>query len=108
MRGDCRFPFAGTSRSEPNVCSAQACTVRAVIRLVATDQTVILTDDQVMRARYQLLEFIPATKVAVRRGPGVMIDVPGHSLDELAPAILRAVEDAVGCTMIATEAILCT
>lgn len=70
-----------------------------MIRLTADDTSIVLTDDQVRRAKFHLMEFIPATRIKVSRGPGVTIVVPGHSVGELAPAVLAAVEDAVGCSV---------
>jgi hypothetical protein len=75
-----------------------------MLRLVAQGSSIVLTDEQVTKAKYPLLEFLPAVKCVVHRGPGVEILVPGHSTEELMPAVLRAVEAAVGCPLAVEEA----
>ena len=57
----------------------------------------------VERAKYPLLQFIPCTAVNVQLGPPLVIEVPGHEVSELAPAVLAAVEAAVGCRLVAED-----
>lgn len=68
-----------------------------MIRLVAEDRSIVLSREQVLRVQYQLLEFIPAVRCDVSPGPGVVIEVPGHEIHELAPGVLAAVESVMGC-----------
>jgi hypothetical protein len=57
----------------------------------------VLTEAQAMKIQYLLLEFIPAQRSIVHRGPGVVVDVAGREPDELAPGILRRIEEIADC-----------
>jgi hypothetical protein len=57
----------------------------------------------IWKVEYPLLEFVPCTVVEVDPGPPLVITVPGHGLSELAPAVLRLVEDVVGSRLTAEE-----
>lgn len=67
-----------------------------MIRLTAPQEMVGLDVD---RVKYPLLQFIPCTRVDVDLGPPLVITVPGHGLDELAPGVLARVEEIVGCSL---------
>jgi hypothetical protein len=68
-----------------------------VIRLSAEIEALVLTEAQAMKIQYQVLEFMPAQRCAVHRGPGVVVEVAGHEPDELAPGILRRIEEITDC-----------
>lgn len=70
-----------------------------VLRLIAEATSLVLTEQQVTRAQYPLMEFLPTARCEVRRGPGVEIVVRDRGPADLMPAILRRVEEAVGCAM---------
>ncbi|MFD3404593.1 hypothetical protein ACFWUU_28150 [Kribbella sp. NPDC058693] len=67
-----------------------------MIRLTADDLT--LTDSQALKIRYHLLEFIPATRCTIHRGPGPVIEVPDHDPAELAPGVLDRIEQIANCS----------
>ncbi|HEY3559551.1 MAG TPA: hypothetical protein VGL05_18905 [Kribbella sp.] len=69
-----------------------------MIRLSGEIEALVLTEDQATKIRYQLLEFIPARRCIVHRGPGIVIEVAGREPDELAPGILRRIEQIAECT----------
>jgi hypothetical protein len=71
-----------------------------VIRLIAQDTTLVLTERQVLKIQYWLLEFIPATRCHVHPGPGIVIEVPDHNYDEVAPALAQRVQEIVGCPIL--------
>jgi hypothetical protein len=66
-----------------------------VIRLTADSTT--LTESQALKIQYHLLEFIPATRCTIHRGPGVVIEVPDHASDELTPGTLHRIEQIAAC-----------
>jgi hypothetical protein len=72
-----------------------------VLRLTASTQANSSIDIQ--KVKYPLLELIPCNVVDVELGPPVVITVPGHGLSELAPGVLRRLEDLVGCSLVAEE-----
>ena len=76
-----------------------------MIWLSAQDPEISLTEEQVQRVQFWLLEFIPAVRVDVWSGPGVVIQVPGHRPDELTQGILAEVERVVGCQIVVTGAL---
>ncbi|MER7246649.1 NUDIX hydrolase [Kribbella sp. NPDC000426] len=67
-----------------------------MIRLTAESAT--LTEAQALKVQHHLLEFIPTTHCTIYRGPGVVIEVPDHDPDELAPGILHRIEELAACT----------
>ena len=70
-----------------------------MLRLRATDESVVLSKEDLDRALFPLMEFLPTSKVKVRNGPGLQIIVRDRSPADLMPAILDAVERTVGCPM---------
>lgn len=69
-----------------------------MIRLSAEREGLVLTEVQELKIKFHLLEFIPADRATVRRGPEIVVEVAGHEPDELAPGILRRMEEIAGCT----------
>ena len=82
---------------------ALRCKTRAVLRLRATDTSVVLSRAELDRALYPLMEFLPTSKINVRNGPGLQIIVRDRSPADLMPAILEAVERTVGCAMVVDD-----
>lgn len=82
---------------------ALRCKTRAVLRLRATDTSVVLSRAELDRALYPLMEFLPTSKIKVRNGPGLQIIVRDRSPADLMPAILQAVERTVGCAMVVDD-----
>jgi hypothetical protein len=81
--------------------AADAATVRTwdssyVIRLVAEDDQLTLTDQQVDRIRLWLLALIPATGCKITPGPTAEIVVADHEPKELTAGLLRRVEEIAG------------
>lgn len=70
-----------------------------MLRLRATDMSIVLSEEELDRALYPLMEFLPTSKVKARNGPGLEIVVRDRSPADLMPAILQAVERRVGCPM---------
>lgn len=67
-----------------------------MIRLVAADPQLILTDEQADRIRLWLLALIPASGCTMTRGPMAEIVVPDHEPAELTSSLLRRVEEIAG------------
>ena len=74
-----------------------------MLRLTATDPSIALSERQAQRVQYLLLQFIPATSCHVERGPGVVVLVPNHGLDELASGIRADIEAIIGSPVSADE-----
>lgn len=74
-----------------------------MLRLRATDESVVLSKQDLDRAMYPLMEFLPTSNVKVRNGPGLQIIVVDRSPSDLMPAILEAVEGTVGCPMVVDD-----
>ncbi|MFF5403925.1 hypothetical protein ACFY8K_03305 [Streptomyces misionensis] len=74
-----------------------------MIRLIAQDDTLELSEEQVAKIRFWLLEFLPARTCAVSVGPGAAIVVPDQDLglDDLPPGLLSQLEAIVGCALLA-------
>jgi hypothetical protein len=70
-----------------------------VIRLVADDEGAVLTEQEITRIQFWVLEVLPATRCEVRRGPGIEIIVPEREPGDLVPAVLRRLEEIVGCAL---------
>jgi hypothetical protein len=70
-----------------------------MLRLTAEDESIVLTDEQVMRAQYPLLEFLPTARCEVNPGPGITMVVRDREPSDLMPAILKRVEEVLGCAM---------
>ncbi len=70
-----------------------------MLRLRATDTSVVLSKEDLDRALYPLMEFLPTSKINVRNGPGLQIIVRDRLPADLMPAILQSVERIVGCPM---------
>jgi hypothetical protein len=72
-----------------------------VFRLVAEDTTVVLSEDQVTRIQFWLLETLPAWRCDVTVGPGAVITVPDDDLrfDDIPPTVLRKLEAIAGCSL---------
>ena len=70
-----------------------------VLRLTATDATVVITELQASKIQFWLLEFIPAMNCDVVLGPGVQVLVPHRSVHDLTPALRSRVEAIVGCSV---------
>ncbi|CAK7282782.1 hypothetical protein SGPA1_20757 [Streptomyces misionensis JCM 4497] len=68
-----------------------------MIRLVAQDDTLELSEEQVSKIKFWLLEFLPARTCEVSVGPGAAIVVPDQDrgLDDLA-VLFGQVGDAAG------------
>ncbi|GAA1814808.1 hypothetical protein HC028_09115 [Planosporangium flavigriseum] len=67
-----------------------------MIRLMAEDQQLTLTDQQADRIRLWLLALIPATGCKITAGPRAEIVIPDHEPEELTPSLLRRVEEIAG------------
>ncbi|MFF5443194.1 hypothetical protein [Streptomyces achromogenes] len=74
-----------------------------VIRLIAQDDDLELSDEQVSKITFWLLEFLPARTCEVSVGPGASIVVPDQDrgLEDLTPGLLWQLETIVGCALIA-------
>ncbi|MCB0920946.1 MAG: hypothetical protein H6513_15655 [Acidimicrobiaceae bacterium] len=70
-----------------------------MLRLVAADPAIVITERQASRALYLLREFIPATRCDAELGPGVVFTVPHHGVQELGPAIRAEIEVIIGCAL---------
>ncbi|MEU9890159.1 hypothetical protein [Sphaerisporangium sp. NPDC051011] len=49
-----------------------------MIRLIAADETAVLTERQIQRLQFWILEILPARKCEIRPGPGTQNIVPEH------------------------------
>ncbi|MEU3414637.1 hypothetical protein [Streptomyces sp. NPDC006658] len=74
-----------------------------MIRLIAQDDTLELSEEQVSKIKFWLLEFLPARTCEVSVGPGAAIVVPDQDrgLDDLTPGLLLQLESIVGCALLA-------
>ncbi|MEU5085166.1 MULTISPECIES: hypothetical protein [Streptomyces] len=74
-----------------------------MIRLIAQDDTLELSEEQVSKIKFWLLEFLPARTCEVSVGPGAAIVVPDQDrgLDDLTPGLLLQLEAIVGCALLA-------
>jgi hypothetical protein len=71
-----------------------------VIRLLAVDTGIVLDEQQAQRIKFWLLEFLPARRCQVHRGPTIEIVVEDRHPDDLVPALRRKLEDVIGCSLI--------
>lgn len=74
------------------------CDGAGVIRLRAVDRGVVLSEGQVGKLRFWLMELVPARECEVVAGPGVEIVVHGEAGD-VTPYLWRRVEQIVGCPL---------
>ncbi|MEU2154694.1 hypothetical protein ABZ532_06670 [Streptomyces sp. NPDC019396] len=72
-----------------------------MIRLVAQDDTVELSEEQASKITFWLLEFLPARTCEVSVGPGAAIVVPDQDRgpEYLTPGLLSQLEALVGCAL---------
>lgn len=76
-----------------------------MIRLVAEDDQLTLTDQQVDRIRLWLLALIPATGCKIMQGPIAEIVVPDHEPKELTAGLVRRIEEIAGVRFRVTDTI---
>jgi hypothetical protein len=74
-----------------------------VLRITASDETVTLAEGDATWIWHRLAHMIPARRVNVFAGPGVVITVPGHGADELAPGIREDIVRRLGCSVVVDE-----
>ncbi|MGW1162887.1 hypothetical protein ACWD5Q_01040 [Streptomyces sp. NPDC002513] len=74
-----------------------------MIRLIAQDDILELSEEQVSKIKFWLLEFLPARTCEVSVGPGAAIVVPDQDrgLEDLTPGLLSQLEAIVGCALLA-------
>ncbi len=72
-------------------------------RLIAQDDNLELSEEQVSKIKFSLLEFLPTRTCEVSVGPGASIVVPDQdrSLEDLTPGLLWQLEAIVGCALLA-------
>jgi hypothetical protein len=71
-----------------------------MIRLRAEAPDVVLDESQVRRVRFLLLEFLPAMRCQVSRGPRIAIVVLDRIRENLTEALQRRVEEIIGCRLV--------
>ena len=68
-----------------------------MLRLVADEPTLTLTERQVQKLTYLVLEILPAAQCEIRRGTAAEIIVAEREPEELAPALRARLEEIAGC-----------
>ncbi|WP_236790626.1 hypothetical protein [Amycolatopsis sp. GM8] len=68
-----------------------------MLRLVADDPALTLSDRQVQRLTFWVLEFLPASRCEIRSGPGAEILVAEREPNELTSALRAKFEEIAGC-----------
>ncbi|MBA8927721.1 hypothetical protein BC739_004927 [Kutzneria viridogrisea] len=67
-----------------------------MIRLHAEDRSVQLSEQQVSKIKFWLLEFLSTACCRVTAGTGVEITVPDRQVEDLTPALRRRIEEIIG------------
>jgi hypothetical protein len=73
------------------------------LRITASDTGITITDPVSTCIWHRLAHMIPAERVNVFPGPRVVITVPAHGSDELAPGIKRDIERVLGCSVVVED-----